>query len=196
MEGGRDGPAGRAFIEMPIEDKASAAFQMLLPGPRRIRATWSIFYQRWVYLSLRQPNLVPFVVEGFNGAMEKLCTEVFTPAPRLGISTPYQFFNYELDTLFLDFGHCTRTKTEKDEFNTAIRTAANAVYDHNGLAGVYPIMRAVHISYCPAMFKPGDIKVRNRLFEMFFGAERITMEAHNHSEVDAPSPARTPATEE
>lgn len=179
MDGGRDGAIGRAFIELPHGAKVLVAFYTCLPGPRVIRATWSHTHQRWVYLSLRQPNKVPFVVEGFNGAMTGLSTQLFKAAPQLSSYPPYRWFNYAQDTLFLDFTYCIRTEADRVEFDTALWTAIYML-SRRSQSILRPNIKNLRISFCPWSHTPAQIWSEFPSNGRFVGAYNVIVVPHDH----------------
>jgi hypothetical protein len=180
LTGGRDGVAGQAYLQLPDHAKAHIAFKAYVPDRRIIRAIWSISHQCWVYNSLRQPNTVPFVVEGFDGAMLRHSMQHFLPAPKLSDFYPYQWFNYEKDTLFLDFTYCARTKEERDEYTKAIRSAVQMLSTHYHENPPQYYLKTLQISYCTEMYNVEDLPGEHTLLAIILGIERTIFVAHEH----------------
>ena len=180
VEGGRNGSVGRAYLKLPMAVKTLIAFHTFLPGPREIRVVWSTAHKAWVYNSLRQANLVPFVVEGFEGIMKDLAKQVFEPAPTMSHFMAYQWFNYDLDTLFLDFRRCAATWEEKEQYAHALHTAIRMLLTHRHENPTLPFFKVIKFSYCPLMYTLEDLPVENTMLESVLRAHAVEIVPHEH----------------
>lgn len=179
MAGGRHGEANRAFTQLPDTVKADIAFHMYIPDPRDIRAIWASDHQCWVYFSLDQPNTVPFVINGFGGAMAQYSFAVFNPAPSLGLHMPYPFFNFEHDVLFLDYKYCGNTEEQMEKYGFAIECAVYMLSKyHNSFPG-RPKLKSLKISYCPQMFSVDDLPQEKCCLGEICGVEKVILVAHD-----------------
>lgn len=180
LDGGQDGSSARFYLDLPKSAKAEIAFNIYCPGPREIRAFWSQSHHSWVYNSLRKPNTVPFVVMGFGGAMTSHAMMLFQPAPILGRFIPYGWFNYELDTLALDFTHCAKDQAGKDEYALAIHTALCMIQAHQQENASLPNFKLIKISYCPFSFGTDDLPSCKNALESAFCSDAIELIPHEH----------------
>jgi hypothetical protein len=180
LDGGPDGPNARFYLGLPKSAKAEIAFNIYCPGPREIRAFWSRTHHSWVYNSLRKPNTVPFVFMGFGGAMISHAMMLFFTAPILGGFNPYGWFNYELDTLVLDYTYCAQNQAEKDEYSIALHTALHMIQKHQQENTSLPNFKLVKISYCPFSFGPDDLPSCTSALEWAFGCDAIELVPHEH----------------
>ena len=180
VEGGRNGYLGRVYRQLPMPVKVLIAFHTFLPCAREIRVIWSTTLLAWVYTSFRKPNLVPFVVEGFEGSMTELSRQVFEPAPTMSQFMAYQWFNYDLDTLFVDYPNCTATVEEKEEYAHALHNAIRMLLAHRHDNPTLPNFKVLKFSYCPLMYSEADLPIQTTMLESVLGAYAVEIVPHEH----------------
>lgn len=154
---------------------------MLAPDKRIIRAVWNHLEQVWTYRCSNPPNQIPFIAAGWDGALKEIAKMTFSPAPRFGTSTPYGFFNYNTDALFLDYGRCGNRQLDYLEYTSAMRVAGDCFFNHYN-NGKCP--KELIISWCP---DAGEFYNVLRYFEDL-PLNIVTLTAHDHYEGEsAPS---------
>lgn len=184
MDGGRDGHAGRAYMNLPNEIKAQISFDALFPGPRDIRVIWSRTEKRWSYLSLLKPNKAPFVVKGFAGAMKHYCNHSLKPAPTLSSEPPYKWFNYDTDTLVFDYTHCGSDEAEIDNFEVAMKTAVRMLCRSRNANPYQRELKKLQITYCAQLYNNEGPSRFLPWLEKIKGLKKVILRAHDHYEAE------------
>ncbi|CZS94445.1 uncharacterized protein RCO7_10107 [Rhynchosporium graminicola] len=143
------------------ELKYQIAFEVLMPEPRVIRAIWRRSTKCLTYRAHRPANMMPFILKAFGGFLRARALRFVDPAPDLGCPS-YPWFQYNSDTLFIDYRRYGSRDVDAQEYVDAIKLAAKKLQVHVN-AG-----------------KPVVARLRVRVFRNIAGIESINLNAHDH----------------
>ncbi|XMA15265.1 hypothetical protein WAI453_008056 [Rhynchosporium graminicola] len=154
------------------ELKYQIAFEVLMPEPRVIRAIWSHSTKCLTYRAHRPANMMPFILKAFGGFLRAL--RFVDPAPDLGCPS-YPWFQYNSDTLFIDYRRCGSRDVDAQEYVDAIKLAAKKLQVHVN-AGK-PVVARLRVSWCQNYENPHEIL---GVFRNIAGIKSINLDAHDH----------------